>query len=228
MQILPAVGVLFVYFVCLISPAHAQRPDPLCEKYRSALQSGVTPIIQDLRAGAWQVRSNAARCLAYRGSEKEIIDSLKLAATDEDVRVRRSALSALGKLGKASSVILDALQDKSPLVRFVAAKYAWQGDAAAAVPLVYRVADRQEDFIVRVRAAESLERLGSKGAQAVQTLIPLLDEKDLSLRSAIVRALGGVGTGARPALPKLRAMLQKSEKGTELNGWIREAIVRIG
>lgn len=221
-----AIGVLVAVFY-IARPAAAQPYDRLCAKYQSAVASGVEPIVADLRAGAWQVRSNAARCLVERGDTKDIVDALTRSTGDKDARVRRSALTSLAELELGGSELIQALGDPDPLVRFVAAKYAWIGGEAAAKPLAERAADSSEEMIVRTEAARSIERLGQKAAPAVPRLTALLQTSQGPLRTAVIKALGSVGEAAKPAVPALLAMLKRTSEQSSEYGWLREAIARI-
>ena len=218
-------GMILLGVLALPNQVHAVGSR--CQKYQSTVQSGVGPIIADLRASTWELRATAAQCLADRGVSEEVVEALKSVVADNDQRVRRSALSSLGELRRGGTLFVQALSDSDVLVRFVGAKYAWQAKGSAAAPLAARVADRQEDIIVRLRAAKSIEQLGSSAAKAVPALLPMLNSKDAEVRIAVIKALGAIGSAAQAALPRLQGLLRQAANDDASRGWIREAIARI-
>ena len=82
-----------------------------------------------------------------------------------DPVMRVACLRALGHLDALSDSLGEALLDDDWRIRAVAARYGWQGGAAA-VPLM-KLGMRDENYHVRLNAALTMMRLGAPGFQAL-------------------------------------------------------------
>ena len=63
----------------------------------------------------------------------------------------------------------------------------------------------------KARAVQAIGKLGTKGKGAVPFLIPLLSDKNESIRMLTARALGKIGIAAKEALPALRKYAETSK-----------------
>jgi HEAT repeat protein len=83
------------------------------------------------------------------------------------------------------------------------------GGSNETLPLLLAVA-RDRSNSARLRAIESISKLGSEAATAVPALVPLLHEDpEVAWRAA--EALGKIGAPARVAVPALQGALQRGE-----------------
>lgn len=100
-----------------------------------------------------------------------------------------ASLEALGALGnpEAAGAVEAMLSHEEALVRVYAAAAAWRlGAADAAVPVIEPLAS-DEDPVVRRNVAEQLEPVTDPRATAI--LIGMLDDDDVDVRIAAIRAL---------------------------------------
>lgn len=72
----------------------------------------------------------------------------------------------------------------------------------ASVPAL-RDALRSTEAGVRVRAADTLAKIGPAAGEAVPELITALNDPDMKVRKSAARALGQIGPQAAPAVPTL-------------------------
>jgi HEAT repeat protein len=123
---------------------------------------------------------------------------------------RGAARLQLITLGEpAVPALLDLLRTGSPDDRLAAANTFWgMGPRAAAAvgDLVALLVD--PDPRLRVAAAQALEAVGPAAAPAVDALVSALSDPDRAVRPA-VKARGGIGPGARAALPALARLLRR-------------------
>ena len=68
---------------------------------------------------------------------------------------------------------------------------------------------QDDDYLVRMNAAESLGRLGSAAAPALPALIKALEDKQDFVSGAAARTLGAMGPTAAPAVPALAEALKQ-------------------
>lgn len=123
--------------------------------------------------------------------------------SDESLRLRCTAASALGKLG----------------------------NSAAIIPLMSVLNNRDENYRLRLAAAESLGKLGDD--YAVKPLIEILSderEKSVYLKESVAKALGMLGDirAIEPLIEALEAKRGIRDKFNFLKEQIIEAIGRIG
>jgi HEAT repeat protein len=141
---------------------------------------------------------------------------------DSDASVRSEAALALSKMHPASRTAVpalgQALQDGNPGVRMYAALALFRlgNEARSAVPaLIQALGDEGNQrnvgtffFTIRELVALTLGRASAGTAEAVPALMEVLrGNGTMALRRAVTRALGDIGTEARPAAPQLRKML---------------------
>ncbi|MDI6796556.1 MAG: HEAT repeat domain-containing protein [Desulfatibacillaceae bacterium] len=70
-----------------------------------------------------------------------------------------------------------------------------------------------DDEFIRTTAAQKLASYGPLAAEAVNELVPLLDEADADIRQAAALALGAIGKNAAPAFEKLLALINDPDEG---------------
>jgi HEAT repeat protein len=137
-----------------------------------------------------------------------------------EMRVRRSAAEALGKMGSALvPALIGALKDAEARVRINAAKaLSWFGPGAVeAVPaLISALGDPNGN--VQWAVAEALAAIGPA---AVSPLIAALGNADESVRRRAAQVLGTIGPAAVPALITALA-------GSNVRSNAAEALARMG
>jgi HEAT repeat protein len=130
---------------------------------------------------------------------------------DPQAQLRRSAASAIGRLGANGVSALPALEralnsDKDPKVRLAAGRAIGELGAggASAVPTLTQALTDDKETEVRIAAARSIGKLGPAGAQGLPALLRALsNDKDPDVRIAAVKAMEELGPSAAPAIPAL-------------------------
>jgi HEAT repeat protein len=155
------------------------------------------------------VRSAAIRTLGKMGPPaKEAAPTLKAIAEGKGQDLRVWASAALARMGidpvANTAVVVDALKDRSPAGR-----------------------------VARLAALDALELLGPAGKDAVPLLEELLRDRTpisrgekLQLRQKAAQTLSYLGSGARPALPKLADLLNDGDE--DVRRTAVEALARLG
>ncbi|HET7458870.1 MAG TPA: HEAT repeat domain-containing protein [Gemmatimonadaceae bacterium] len=196
------------------------------------LNAGVSALVHMLGDARWYVVRNAADLLGEMKATEADVPLGELLKHDDE-RVRRAAVSALGKLGtaKSATTLQHALRDSAPGVRTQAAAglaaHAAGGNAAAgktATAALGDAFDAELDGEVQLALLAALGRVGT--ADAVQRLMKvaepegrLFKKKAPALRVAAVHGLGEARTPA--ALNALSELLTDKEKE------VRDAAVRV-
>jgi HEAT repeat protein len=164
------------------------------------LPASMGPAIDALTDINADVRREAVAVLGWL-KECSAIDLLaKLATSDQDIAVRKTAVGALGfaQTKSAQDALLAALDDRDWQVREEAATVIGKANLTClGGQLVKLLAD--EYWQVALRAARSLGRL--KHAEAVDSLLPLLKSGVSNLRKEVALTLSEVGS--KKALPAL-------------------------
>ena len=121
----------------------------------------------------------------------------------------------VGVSGGASRANLAA----EPATRFLVRPYDdWSMAEASAMALsrigeasvpALRDALRSSEAGVRVRAADTLAKIGPGAGEAVPELISALNDPDMKVRKSAARALGQIGPKAAPAVPTLMKSLSE-------------------
>jgi HEAT repeat protein len=158
---------------------HMKHRRALCEALATSCRDDVEVLISRLGDPRWYVIRNVVYVLgriAHQGVER----ALDRALHHEDVRVRKEAVRALGRIESPTSrtYLISAFRDS---------------DAGVRVQAALTLASKRDD-----RASQSI--LGVIGA-------PDFGRRDLSERQAFYEALGRSGSDA--LVPKLEAMLTK-------------------
>jgi hypothetical protein len=171
-----------------------------------------------------ELRHEAIFALGVLGSESpEVVPPLAaILADDPDPGARHRAALALLKTGMEARAavpeLAQALADEEPAVRMNAALVLAQlgTDARPAVPALIDAVQRRGNrtnlgeftFTIQEMAALALGRASAGTSVAVPVLTRLLNAaRSANARMGLASALGKVGSPARPAVPRLRALL---------------------
>jgi len=201
-----------------------------------AMGPRAVPVIRELLASAqWNVVDDAVMLLAQAG-DKAVLPDLVLAISHQDVRVRRTAVTAVSALGgpaAAAKALAGTLGEADPGAQMeILAMLADLGEPVAA-PAVLRLlnpdrASGEEAQRLRVRAAETLGRL--PGSDSVRPLLEVLQKKGLfkgrepaPLRLAAARALAALNT---PEAREAMALAMESEPSEDVKTVLRQNLVR--
>ena len=197
------------------APDHSRTHQMLHLRVDDALElspSVFAPYVQQLESKDSQIRHEAARTLATLAPPS--LESLLLTfATSKDAAIRQFAPLALANLStKASlSALAQMLLHTEPgsYEYTMAAQKLGKTHDPIWFPILLEVADQHGEMYLSY-AAES------GGDAAIPALLARLRNKDLSVRSAVIRALGQ--SGSRAAVPLLIQLLdlhgsQKEEDG---------------
>jgi HEAT repeat protein len=146
-----------------------------------------------------------------------------------DIKTRREAARVLSNMGEGAEPAVEplvaALEDRDIVVRGYSVAALRNSKNAAAESALARSAKRLvKDFIREIEggdpaaardAAFSLSQMGEAGVAAGPSLLPLMENRDKTLRRAAARALGGiVAPGSIPALTKA---LRDKDWGVRMN-----------
>ena len=121
--------------------------------------------------------------------------------------VREGVARSLGCCGpRAVPRLLWMMQDSDPHVGVTATAALVEIGPGAVPPLI--VALHHPDPRMRMEAARALgdrEIRGTRGREAVEDLLPLLNEADPPMRITVIRTLTNLGSDAQAAVPALQA-----------------------
>jgi HEAT repeat protein len=188
-------------------------------------------------------RKHAIRALGAIGAQAgEAVPALaRILREDPDAEARSEAGFSLMKMAPASRTavpaLAEALEDKEPWVRMKAAMalFSLRTEARAAIPALIKAQKDDSNqtnleafhFTIQEMATLALGRASAGSAEAVPVLTAALEADDTDeMHMAAARALGEVGTPARPAAALLRALLK--EKNKDLRLAAEEALKKIG
>lgn len=157
------------------------------------------------------VRNEGLQRLAtLPGDLKDALPVLRELMKEASPVTRRLAVQALGRAGNdAVPDLIEALKDADYNVKLVAIRGVRQVGPAAkkAIPQLQDLASGGKKNLAIRR--EAIQTLGVMGADAVDPLIGLLkQEQSLSLKLALVQALGAIGPDAKAALPVLEGLAE--------------------
>ena len=192
---------VLTFFAVLISVSFFGCGFPSVEK--KVAKSDENGLIKMLKSRNWEVREEAAKALAEKGSKSAVKPLIK-ALKDENLNVRWAAAYALGEIGDKSAVLplIDALKDENWYVRQMAAEALGKiGEKTAVRPLMKLLADEDDD--VRKAAEESLNKILPNWADTdeakknIPLFIKALGKKNDSLRKAAERFLDRINPNWR-------------------------------
>ncbi len=224
----------------------------VCPAAVDSTQGSVTDLVRQLKSGNRDERVIAAQKLQSLGpNARDLVPALTKALLDGDSVLVSVAADALGAIGEAALPAAGALIDRAAETNASAGLVGDCQDALvkigpAAVPaMLNRVIEvgrlrlpsgasdlerSNEEIAAWDRAAQYRGALivvyRQLGTAAVPPLMKALDSPDRGLRYEAVMALGWVGTPARPALPRLRALLEQ-QNDQEFDEALRKTIARI-
>jgi hypothetical protein len=151
-----------------------------------------------LHDGRPRVRSECVKAVAATGTPEAVPLLVRTFAEDASELVRIATLRGLcdfvrnGKAGP--DLLVEALVDTSPLVRAAAARYIGWTHVLEALPhLLLMLGDPSAD--VRKSTVDTLGLLNSP--QAIEPLLPLLEDESPAVRERATKALSGL-TGSSP------------------------------
>lgn len=186
-----------------------------CSRSHQREQLGrVVPLLDPAREEHAEHRAAVARWLGQlREDAQAALPALTSAVrADPDPRVRGAALvsvSQVAPIPAALPVLVEALDDREPSVRLVAAARLRQMDAAAALAadrLAARLAD--DDSRVAEAAASALLRIGPP---AVPVLSRQLSATQPAVRRLALTVLAELGPAAAPARPHIESCLKDAD-----------------
>lgn len=194
----------------------------------AGFEKGLPPLIERLKDESPAVRLQAKHALAHLSRDASVVmPILAEFFKDEQHDVRRQALTAMFERWPEKGVpwYTEGLQDDSPHVRVVAARYLGLcGEPARkAVPDLATVAKSDSDREVRRQAMWALTNLGD---EAVAQLAALLKVKDAEGQQDFLYTLLRAGPKAKPAVPALIGMLKSSDH--EVRGLVARVLGAIG
>jgi HEAT repeat protein len=168
------------------------------------------------------------------GAEAEAaVPALIEALNDEDLYVRKYAISALQSMGleakAAIPAIVEKLRDPEESVRQSAAHklgYMKGVDPKVAVPPLTE-ALKDKDSLVRVNAANSLRRVGGEIKIVIPVLLEVLQNKNYpsSTRREAAWSLGWIGPPATKAIPSLLQLVNDEDE--TVRAAVMEALKKI-
>lgn len=173
------------------------------------------------------VREMIAWSLANGDENADAVGAIEgVLKQDSEERIRETAAWALGSLGaeKSEEVLAAALGDASPRVR-TTALWALGSVGEGAVPQgVLRALGDSSASVRRLAAWVIFQREDEAAVPAVERTLNA--EKDRSVRSALIRALGAIGGASAPALarlldsndPEVRSMVVNALAGRSAGG----------
>jgi len=191
------------------------------------------PVVEGQPASYWvyavregestRERAEAAAALGQLGEQApaETAAALTQALSDPEASVRKSAASALGKVGSAQDAagpLLTALGDKDADVRAAAAGALGllRPSDPAVVPALHERAKGEGYLPARLAAFAALGRLGDRATVAVPTLIDALKESDSPLGSPHEFAVVALKAIGPPTLPAVTEALGRPEPRTRI------------
>ncbi|MEZ2236475.1 HEAT repeat domain-containing protein, partial [Microcoleus sp.] len=148
-----------------------------------------------------------------------------------DADVRKSAASALGRIGAEAKTavpqLIPLLKDSDADVRSSAADALGRigAEAKTALPQLILLL-KDSDANVRSSAAFVLGSIGAEAKTALPQLILLLKDSDANVRSSATSALGSMGAEAKTAVPQLIPLLKDSD--ADVRSSAADALGRIG
>lgn len=161
------------------------------------MADAVAEQIAALKDEDWTIREEAAAMLGTLRDPRAVAPLIVM-LRDQDRAVRQAAIGALTAIGEPSVPALGVcLSDVQLSVQEAAsAVLASIADVRVLTPLVQAL--KSQDWIVRMHAAKALGRI--KNAEAVEPLIPLLQDRVKAVREETTTALAAIGDAAIPAL----------------------------
>lgn len=161
------------------------------------MADAVAEQIAALKDEDWAIREEAAAMLGTLRDPRAVVPLVSM-LRDSDRAVREAAIGALTAIGAPSVPALGlCLLDPHLAVQEAAsAVLACIADERVLDPLLAALGNK--DWIVRMHAAKALGRI--KNPEAIEPLIPLLQDKVKAVREETTAALVAIGDAAIPSL----------------------------
>lgn len=118
-------------------------------------------VVNALKDDRATIRRWASALLGASESEQAITPLSEVVLHDPSVIVRRTAGDALSDLGNAQGIptMCQALQDRSKLVRWRAARFLYEMGDESAIPALETARDQEPEFDVRLEVGAALDRI---------------------------------------------------------------------
>jgi HEAT repeat protein len=177
-----------------------------------------------------EIARRAADIIPIVERNAEIAALIQIVAKDPESSKRWRAAEQLGYHGKhaaaAFPVLLEAVKDEYPLVRYAAVMALARVDASRAIPKLIDIVKGPLGYdVLACRAAVALGEIGSPAVAAVPALVEALGSKEKVVRREAAHALGLIGGDH----PKQVSALLKALDDAELEVRLRavEAVGRM-
>jgi HEAT repeat protein len=196
-------------------------------------KAGVETIIDTLNNDRDKgVQASAAEALGMLegdGNTQAAVQSLLIRLNDPDQVIRRTAITALGKIKARDEVdplirMLDDSNDPDIRWRAELALGKIGPDARKAVPKLIELL-KNPDHILRRGAATALAGIGPSAKDAVPSLKAVLDDKDENVRWRAIQALGQIGEDAKSSIDLLSGVLDS--ENVDIRQYSAEALENI-
>jgi len=161
------------------------------------MADAVAEHIAALKDEDWAIREEAAAMLGTLRDPRAVVPLVSM-LRDSDRAVREAAIGALTAIGIPAVPALGQCLSDSHLAVQEAASSVLACIADERVLAQLLVALGNKDWIVRMHAAKALGRI--KNPEAVEPLIPLLQDKVKAVREETTAALVAIGDAATPSL----------------------------
>lgn len=186
-------------------------------------------LVQAVKDDDANVRHISIFALEKIGSEDWVIDELVQALGDENGQVWSAALWAIGQVDPARDILIftQALEHEDWQVRKGAAQALERlgpEKAAAAVPALIHILNKDENTDVWLAAAAALRRM--QMADAIPAFSRALDDEDERVRQISAQALAEIGSEAANTVPALIHRLEDEDKAVRLAA--AQALAAIG
>lgn len=158
-------------------------------------------LIATLNASSPRMRANAVKAIGQMSIHKAI-PNLRQCLFDPNARVRKEAISALGKIKDVDSIewIVNAMEDNVTMVQQQAMKTLVEFGSLAIEPILNNLRHIQNKYVIRAM----LLTLGEIGdAQAIPVIQQYLRNTYFVVRMAAVKALVPFGAKAVPSLVEM-------------------------
>jgi HEAT repeat protein len=186
-----------------------------------AAAEAVPALMRSAREPEERLRRKSVEALGAMGPGAEIAVPLLAEAMvlDESAAARDAAAAALAAVGEPALPVLTHLlsDEDSEARRRAASALARMGTRAkpALKPLQTALADDHPE--VRIEAADALWKITADAGLVLPALVKELTTEDRQVRIRALRLLTSMGRAARPALGRLRALLNDERP------WVRQA-----
>ncbi|NEO44924.1 MAG: NACHT domain-containing protein [Moorea sp. SIO4A3] len=191
----------------------------ICSLYETDFESQVLEL---LKKRSHQIYEE--RLLKYRhelGDKDQVITALLARLKHENSDVRRSAVEALGKLGNSSETVVNALlaqiDDDSVVCWRVVEALGKLGNSSETVINALIAGLHDNNYGVRVSAADTLGKLGNSSETVINALIArLMDDDNSVVRMIAAYALGNLGNNSETVVNALLARLMDDDSDVRI------------